>query len=137
MMQTEGPVVLFDGVCSFCHASVRFLLKRDSRGVFRFAARQSQAGQAYAERFPQLAKTDSVALVAEGRCYTESAAALRIGARLGGPWRLLAILLLVPRPLRDGVYRWVARNRYRWFGQTDACVLPAPGVRDRFLEDAE
>lgn len=134
---TGTPVILFDGVCTFCNASVTFIIRRDPAAVFRFAALQSAAGEAYADRFPQLRRIDSLVLIDEDRCYVESSAALRIASRLRGPWKLFSVLLAVPRPVRDAVYRWFARNRYRWFGRKDACMIPSPAIRARFIQENE
>jgi predicted DCC family thiol-disulfide oxidoreductase YuxK len=131
-----GPIVLFDGVCNFCNAGVNFILDHDRRGRIRFAALQSPAGQRLLRRFGLRANDfDTMVLVDGGRCYTRSTAALRIARLLDGwRWRALSALLLVPAFLRDHAYDVLARNRYRWFGRTDACRVPTPEVRGRFLE---
>jgi predicted DCC family thiol-disulfide oxidoreductase YuxK len=132
---SEPATVLFDGVCNLCNASVQFILKRDPRGAFRFAALQSDAGRRLlaAHRLPEDALS-SVVVVADGRAYTESDAALRIARGLGGAWPALGALRVVPRFVRDAAYRLVARNRYRWFGRRDECMLPTPELRARFLD---
>lgn len=130
----ERPVILFDGVCNLCSWSVRFIVARDRRALFRFAALQSPAGaRLLSERGVDPRAVDSVMLIEGGRWYTSSDAAVRIARRLGGPWRLAGALLAVPRPLRDWAYGVVARNRYRWFGKADVCLVPSPALRDRFL----
>lgn len=127
-------IILFDGVCNLCAWSVQFIIRRDPRGQFRFAALQSAAGQRLlAERGLAGPDLDSVVLIEGPRAYTRSGAALRIARRLTGLWPALAALLLVPRPLRDWAYSVVARNRYRWFGQQSECMLPTPELRARFL----
>lgn len=129
-----GAVVLFDGVCNLCNASVQFILRRDPEGRFRFASLQSEAGRELMRARgmdPDL--LSSVVLVEGGRAFTRSDAALRIARGLGGGWPLLGALRVVPRPVRDRVYEWVAANRYRWFGKRDSCMLPAPEHRGRFL----
>lgn len=132
---TDPAVVLFDGVCNLCSASVRFVLRRDPAGRFRFASLQSEAGRELLRRHG-LDPDDlhSVVLVEDGRAYTRSDAALRIARGLGGGWPLLGALRAVPRPVRDRVYGLVAANRYRWFGKQDSCMLPTPELRERFLE---
>jgi predicted DCC family thiol-disulfide oxidoreductase YuxK len=127
--------VLFDGVCKFCNASVNFIIDRDRRGRVRFAALQSATGQELLRRF-RLPTTglDSLVLVEAGRCYTRSTAALRISRWLDGFWPVLSALILLPPVLRDGAYDLLARNRYRWFGKLDACRLPTPELRQRFLD---
>jgi predicted DCC family thiol-disulfide oxidoreductase YuxK len=130
------PVILFDGVCNLCNGFVQFVIDRDPSARFRFASLQSKAGAALAAApVGGGALPDSVVLVEDGRVYTESAAALRVLSRLGFPWNLTSALVVVPRPLRDAVYRWVARNRYRWFGRRDVCMVPTPALRARFLDD--
>ena len=132
----EHPVVLFDGVCNLCSAAVQFILDRDRRGRFRFAALQSEVGAALLQRFgvavPE-GDPDTVLLLEGGAVYSHSSAALRIARRLDGAWPALYALMLLPRPLRDAGYRWIARNRYRWFGRTEQCRLPTPELRARFL----
>jgi len=131
-----GPVVLFDGVCNLCDASVRFVVARDPAGVFRFAALDSSAAQALlegAERPGSEPLPDSVLLVEEGRVYDRSTAALRIARRLGWPWKLAYAFVCIPRFVRDVVYDWVARRRYAWFGRKETCLVPTPELRARFL----
>ncbi|MEM8598459.1 MAG: thiol-disulfide oxidoreductase DCC family protein [Bacteroidota bacterium] len=136
----QHPVILFDGVCNLCNASVNFVMDRDRAGVFRMAALQSDVGQAllaqhgYTGITPETTAPDSIALVEGGRLYFRSAAALRVAARLDGAWPLFQVFLVVPAPLRDVVYDWIARNRYRWFGKQDTCRLPTPDERARFLD---
>ena len=129
-----APVLLFDGVCNLCEGSVRFILKRDPRGIFRFASLQSQAGQALLKRF-QLPTDDfdTMVLIEQDRVFTQSSAALRVAKRLTFPWPFFAIFWVVPRFLRNFFYRIIARNRYRWFGKKEACLIPTPELRSRFL----
>ena len=135
MKRTMEPIVLFDGVCNFCNASVNFLIDHDSKARLRFAALQSRTGQALLEKFG-LRKTDFDTMVlVEGECYSiRSTAALRIAGHLDGWWWLSAAGLFIPTFLRDFAYSILARNRYRWFGRLDACRVPAPETRARFLE---
>lgn len=129
--EARGPVILFDGVCNLCTGSVRFVLARDSKRRFRFASLQSPA----AERLlGQRDNLESMVLVENGSVYRKSTAALRIARRLDGGWPLLAALLVVPRPLRDAVYDWIGRRRYRLFGKRDACWIPQAELADRFLD---
>jgi predicted DCC family thiol-disulfide oxidoreductase YuxK len=129
------PVVLFDGTCNLCNASVQFVLRRDPRARFRFAALQSQAaGDLLAAVGWHGPRPDSVALVAAGRVRWKSSAALAIARGLRWPWPLLAVFVVVPRPLRDVVYDFVARRRLRWFGKQEACMVPTKELRARFLD---
>ena len=125
------PVILFDGVCNLCTASVRFVIGRDRRRRFRFASLQSAA----AERLlGQRDNLESMVLVQDGRTYRKSTAALRIARRLDGLWPLLSVLLVIPRPLRDAVYDWIGARRYRWFGRREVCWAPRPELAERFLD---
>jgi predicted DCC family thiol-disulfide oxidoreductase YuxK len=130
----DKKVILFDGVCNLCNAVVAFLIHRDRKDVFRFAALQSEAGAQLAERLGLAASDLSSVVLLEGdRAFTKSTAALRI--LRGLPWyRVLYPLVAVPPFIRDAVYDWVARNRYGWFGKRDACMVPSPEVRGRFLD---
>jgi len=129
------PVILFDGVCNLCTGSVRFVIERDARRQFRFASLQSAVAQkllgAQAHEGDRL---ESVVLVVGERTYRKSTAALLIARRLDGLWPVLAVFLLVPRPLRDAVYGWIGKRRYRLFGKRDACWRPQPELAERFLD---
>lgn len=135
MASPTGPVLLFDGVCVLCSATVRFVLAHERDAAIRFATMQSRAGQALlaAHQMP-ITDWDSVVFVVDGRPLTRSAAAFAVARHLRAPWRWLRALAIVPRPLRDRVYDWIARNRFRWFGRRDSCLVPDPATRARFLE---
>ncbi|PAP78637.1 hypothetical protein BSZ37_03215 [Rubrivirga marina] len=135
---SDRPILLFDGVCNLCDRSVQFVLDHDTEGVFQFASLQSEVGTAMMRRCVFRAEAiDSVVLVEDGQCHIRSEAAWRIATRLNAPWRWLSATRFVPRPVRDVVYDWVARNRYRWFGMREACRIPTSDVRARFLDAAE
>jgi predicted DCC family thiol-disulfide oxidoreductase YuxK len=128
------PVLLFDGVCNLCHGTVRFVLDRDRAARFRFAPLQSGVGRALLADFAlDPDDLDTVVLIDAAGAHTRSEAALRTVRALGAPWSWLWPLAAIPRPLRDTAYDFVARHRYRWFGKKDACPLPRPEWRDRFL----
>ncbi len=133
-------VVLFDGVCNLCTRAVQFIIKRDPKGYFRFAALQSDYAQALLREHNlniQLdGRDDTVALIQDGRVYTHSDAGLRIARHLSGPVRLAALLIVVPRFIRDTVYRFIARHRYRLFGSQETCWMPTPELRARFLDQS-
>jgi predicted DCC family thiol-disulfide oxidoreductase YuxK len=130
------PVILFDGVCNLCNGFVQFVIARDPEARFRFASLQSNAAGALLNgRIQNGPVPDSVWLVEDGRIYTQSTAALRVARGLGFPWNLSYGFIIVPKPLRDAVYDWVASNRYAWFGKRDVCMVPTPDLRDRFLDD--
>lgn len=127
-------VVLFDGTCNFCDASVRFMIANDPARYFRFAASQSDAGIAALRAIGRDPATiQSIVLIDREGFHERSDAALRIAANLRFPWRALGVFRAVPVGLRDRVYDIIARNRYRWFGRRDTCALPTPEVRARFL----
>ena len=133
--RTEHALILFDGVCNLCNGAVNFIIDRDPDGVFRFAPLQSDVAQEHLAGTPAAGTTlDTIVLVEDGTPYVRSTAALRIARRLTAPWPLLALFLAVPRPLRDAVYNWIARNRYDWFGRRDQCRLPTPDLKERFLD---
>ena len=128
-------VVLFDGVCNLCTASVQFVIQRDSRKRFRFASLQSAvARELLGGPEAEGGRLDSVFLIAGGRIYRRSSAALHIARRLDGFWPLLSVLLLIPRPLRDAVYDWIGRRRYRMFGRRELCWTPNREIAERFLD---
>lgn len=128
------PIVLFDGVCKFCNASVNFIIDHDPAARVRFAALQSELGQSLLRKFGMKTNDfDTLVLVEGDRFATRSTAALRIAGYLAAPWRYLSALLLLPAFLRDPAYVVFARNRYRWFGTLDACRVPTPEIRSRFL----
>lgn len=129
------PVVLFDGVCYFCNAVVNRLIRHDKKRILRFAALQSAAGQRLLKQYnlPQQ-DFDSFILIDGDRVYKRSAAALALYNQLGWQWKWTQIFRLVPGVFRDYVYDVFARNRYRWFGQKEECMIPTPEVRDRFLD---
>lgn len=132
--ESKSPVILFDGVCNLCSGSVQWVLKRDQKGLIRFASLQSDTGQRLLTRFGlDPAVFDSVVLVDGGRIYTRSEAAFEILRRLGAPWSWLGIFRWIPRRLRDAVYDWIARSRYRWFGRREECWLPRPEWKGRFV----
>jgi predicted DCC family thiol-disulfide oxidoreductase YuxK len=137
MEESAHPILLFDGVCNLCNGSVQFIIRRDPEARFRFASLQSAVGQRYLDELRvDRRAVDSVILIEGGRWYKEGDAALRIARLLPGPWKALGVFRLLPRPLRDRLYRLVARNRYRWFGKRESCWLPTPELRGRFLDVA-
>ena len=127
-------VVLFDGECNFCDSSVQFIIKRDPAGHFLFTSLQSEKGMELTKQYAIPATVDSLVLIANGKAFTKSSAALHIAKKLDGLWHLLFLFILVPRKVRDVVYDYVAMNRYKWFGKKeDACMLPSPDQRKRFI----
>ncbi|WP_422080070.1 thiol-disulfide oxidoreductase DCC family protein [Ulvibacterium sp.] len=134
-VEKDKKVILFDGVCNLCNSSIQFIIKRDKKDVFRYAALQSEIGQELiTERNIDTSKVDSIILIEPGVAfYTKSDAALNIGLSFGGIWTLLNVFNLIPSSLRNIVYDFVAKNRYRWFGRKDACMIPTPELKAKFL----
>lgn len=131
------PIIFFDGECLFCHGRVNWIIQRDKGRVFRFSPLKSPfAAEALRQSPLGSVSFDTIVLMEDGQWVTQSTAVLRILRRLPGIWKWLSLLLGIPRPIRDGIYRWVARNRYRYRfkGRTDRCLVPTPDVRARFFE---
>jgi predicted DCC family thiol-disulfide oxidoreductase YuxK len=128
------PIILFDGICNFCNAGVNFIIKQDKKKVFRFAALQSEAGQKILQQY-SLPKEgfDSFVLIDEGKVYKKSSAGLRVYNKLPWFWKWTQLFWIAPRFIRDAVYDLIARNRYKWFGKKESCMIPTPEVRSRFL----
>ena len=126
------PTIFFDGVCTLCDFAVTFVIDHDPARRFRFAALQSVAGQQLLADHPDVAGQDTIMLLEAGQVYTRSEAALRVARHLRG-WHWAWALRVVPRVLRDAVYKFVARNRYSWFGKRDACRIPTPELQSLFL----
>ncbi len=131
-----AAIILFDGECNLCTRSVQFILAHESGPTLRFASIQSPAGARLLRAYdfdPHDART--FVLVEGDKAYARSEAAVRVARHLRMPWRLAAMLRILPRPLRDAAYNVIARNRYRWFGRRDACMIPTPERAARFLTE--
>ena len=126
-------VVLFDGVCNFCNGSVNFIMKRDPKARFRFAALQSEAGEKLRERFGLGNGLEAMVLIRGDEVFTRSSAALRIAAAMRWPCPAFSAFLIVPGPIRDWFYKAFARRRYKWFGKRDTCRIPTAEEQARFL----
>ena len=130
----EHPVILFDGVCNFCNSSVNFVLKQDKKGIFRFAPFQSEAGQKLLQQYKlSTEEFNSFVLVDEGKVYKKSSASLRVMNKLPWYWKEVQLFRIIPTIFRDAIYDFVAKNRYKWFGKKDQCMVPTPEIRSRFL----
>jgi predicted DCC family thiol-disulfide oxidoreductase YuxK len=138
MADSNSPVLLYDGLCGFCDGTVQFVLKRDTRGTMRFATLQGEYARAVLANHRSLQGIDSLILIEtmDGVAHVRvrSDAVLGLARYLGGRWRALAVMRVIPRALRDLGYDIFARFRYRWFGRYDACPLPSPDVRARFID---
>lgn len=131
----KHPIILFDGVCNLCNNSVQFVIERDKQRQFRFASLQSEIGQQYqAQAGLPKGELGTVLLVKNGKIYKKSSAALRIARQLDGLWSLLFVFIIIPPFIRNAVYDFIARNRYRWFGKQDSCWLPTPDLKVLFLD---
>jgi len=130
----DRPIILFDGVCNLCNSAVNFIIKRDKEKKFRFAPLQSPAGESLLNQY-ELSTSDlqSFVLIEEKKAFTKTTAALRVTKYLYTPWPMMQAFLVVPTFLRDPVYNFIARNRYKWFGKKEECMVPTAELRSRFL----
>lgn len=140
-MGTPGPLIenynliLFDGVCNLCNGAVQFIIMRDKKQRFRFASLQSSIGKKYSSLQPaDQPDPGTILLIRNNRIYDRSNAALEIAKELSGAWPALYIFKIVPKFLRDAIYNLIARNRYRWFGKKDECMIPTPALKNRFID---
>lgn len=129
----EPYMVLYDGECGFCNRSVMFIIRHDKRKIFLFTSLQSETAKELLKPYNVQPSLDSMMLLKNGKCFDRSDAALEITRSLSGAWPLIYAFKIVPRFIRDAVYRWIAKHRYRWYGKHDACALPTPEMASRFL----
>ena len=130
LMTDNSKIILFDGVCNLCNGAVNFVIKRDKKNVFKFATLQSD----HAEEFGfDLTKMDSIILIDGDKNYSKSSAALHIARHLSGAYPLLYAFMILPKFIRDWVYDYIAKNRYKWFGKKESCMIPTPELQDKFL----
>lgn len=128
----ENAVILFDGVCNLCNGAVKFVIRHDKNAYFKFAPLQSEiASRLVTDK--NLSRANTFLLLEQGKLYKRSTAALRVCLHLNGAWKLLYGLIIVPGFIRDALYDIVAKNRTRWFGKKDACMIPSDNLRSRFL----
>ena len=131
---SQKQIILFDGVCNLCNNSVQFVIKHDKTSRFCFAALQSETGQALLHRYnlPQQG-FDSFVLVKNEKIFLKSTAALTVAKQLDGPVKLLYGFIIVPAFIRNAVYNFIGKNRYKWFGKKNSCMIPTPALQSRFL----
>jgi len=137
MATDQHSILFFDGICNLCNQAVGFVIRHDKRARIHFATLQGNMGEE-ARRHIQATKgtvPDSLIFLDKGVYYTKSAAALRVAGYLNGGWPLMKIFLIVPTFLRNAVYDYIAGHRYKWFGKQDACLLPTPALKARFIEE--
>lgn len=133
-MNSDKPVILFDGVCNLCNNSVQFVIKRDPQGIFKYASLQSDFGQQLLKQFNLPSdKFNSFILFQDNQVYTRSTGALKMLSQLKG-WKWIKVFYIVPRFIRDGVYNLISTYRYRWFGKKDECMIPTKELKARFLD---
>jgi len=134
-MNLSQSIVLFDGVCNLCNRAVQFIIKRDKKKQFLFASLQGKAGNKLLQKFDLPANLFNSFILVEGdKVYTRSTAALRVAKKLSGGWKLLYGLMIVPGFIRNAVYNLIAKNRYKWFGKREECMIPTPELKERFLD---
>jgi len=132
----KQAVILFDGECNLCNGSVQFVIRNDKKKLFQFASLQSEGGKALLEKYGLNSNDlNSFILIQNDKAYFQSTAALNVASQLSGVVKLLAGFKIVPPFIRDAVYKFIAKNRYKWFGQRDACMIPTPELKSRFLND--
>jgi predicted DCC family thiol-disulfide oxidoreductase YuxK len=135
MTQEDYYIILFDGVCNLCNNAITFVIKRDPKNRFKYAPLQSDSGEQLVNQYDIDTSTlDSIILIKNNTAYAKSSAALRIAQSLSGVWPLLSVFLILPAFIRNWVYDYVARNRYKWFGKKDTCMIPTPELRSKFLD---
>ena len=133
MIGSEDKVVLFDGICNYCNAMVNFAIRNDKKPTLKFAPLQSETGQQLRNHYHIPKEIDSVILVENDKVYTYSDAAIRITRHLRWPARMLYGLIIIPKFIREPLYKWIAKNRYKWFGRKNTCMVPNQDLRSRFL----
>jgi len=130
-LSKKHPIIAFDGVCNLCNGFIQWLIKRDRKKQFRYTTLQSNEGELLKKSVD--VEGDSVLLIFEEKVYSLSDVGLKCMQILGGGWTVLSWLIYLPKSLRDYVYKWIAKNRYKWFGQKDVCMMPDPSIKSLFL----
>lgn len=134
MGNKETHIILFDGICNLCNGTVQFLIKRDSKAKFKFGSLQSKEGQTLLKHFDLSPNDfDTFVYIKEDKCFIKSSAAFRVLKELGGLWKFFYAFLLIPKKIRDFLYDVVVRNRYKWFGKRESCMVPTSELESRFL----
>lgn len=134
MMRLKSPVIFFDGYCNLCNGAVQFIIERDHKHIFYFSSLQSDYAQEKLLSFNINTNLgDTFILLEEGKIYDRSTAALRVTRKLSGFWPLLYGFIIFPKFIRDGIYNYVAKNRYKWFGKKESCWVPTPELKEKFL----
>jgi predicted DCC family thiol-disulfide oxidoreductase YuxK len=129
---TNKPIIFFDGVCNLCNTSVQWIIRKDKKNVFHFASLQSNTAKTLLGNNPM--QYNSIVLYNNGKVFIKSTAVLHVLKLMGLPFRLLYVLIVVPTFIRNAVYNFVGKNRYKWFGKTDTCLMPSKELMDKFLD---
>lgn len=127
------PIILFDGVCNYCNWMVNFAIKQDKNGVLRFASLQSEIGTELKKKYQIDNSIDSLVFIENNKAFTYAAAAIGITKYFKYPAKLLYFFRFVPSFISTPIYKFIAKNRYKWFGKTNECAIPSPEIRNRFL----
>ncbi|MGK0253875.1 MAG: putative DCC family thiol-disulfide oxidoreductase YuxK [Mariniflexile sp.] len=135
-LEKDKKLILFDGVCNLCNTSVQYVIKHDKKNSFMFTALQSEVGQQIIKDYNiDTSKTDSILLYTpENGVVSKSTAALKIAQNLGFPQNVMSIFFIIPPFIRNGVYDYIAKNRYKWYGKKESCMIPTPELKSKFLE---
>lgn len=127
-------IILFDGVCNFCNSAVNFVIKRDKKNLIQFAPLQSETAHVLLIKYEmKTQEVKSFIFIENGKAYMQSTAALKVCRHLSGAWPALYSLIIIPSFIRDGIYNWIAKNRYKWFGRKNECMIPTPELQAKFL----
>jgi predicted DCC family thiol-disulfide oxidoreductase YuxK len=133
-MNNDKPVILFDGVCNFCNGMVNFIIRQDKKNVFLFCPLQSEAGQRLLKEYKiDWKANDSFVVIENNKAYLKSNAALKLYNKLPWYWKWTQLFWVVPKFIRDWIYNVIAKNRYKWFGKREQCMVPTAETRQKFL----
>jgi predicted DCC family thiol-disulfide oxidoreductase YuxK len=128
-------IILFDGVCNLCNATVNFIIRHDRKDIFRFAPLQSSISHELLTQYKIKGKDmETIILIKKERIFTRSTAVIKIAGRLQGGWKLFYGMIIIPKFLRDGIYQWISKHRYHWFGRKESCMVPSPTILYKFIE---
>lgn len=132
-LDDNNPILLFDGVCNFCNSWVNFIIRHDKKNKFRFSTLQSETGKKLLKEYKISEKDDTAVLIFKGKAYIKSSMGLHVLYHIGGVYSIPFIFVLVPEYIRDFYYEIIARNRYKWWGKENECMIPTPEVKNKFL----
>ena len=137
MKNFPNHIILFDGVCNLCNSSVNFVIRHDKRNIFHFASLQwSVARDLLEESYPEGGNFHTILYYENGKIFEKSTAVLKIARQLGFPWKVAYCFIIIPKFIRDAVYMFISRNRYKWFGKRDKCMIPSPELKNKFLSSS-